>query len=347
MKERRILISVLALGLLLALAVGLSQAQGPEPPEGDVRPQGETGATAIVGGAIPIQGRLTDADGNPLPDGDYTLTFRLYDIVVGGTPLCVDVDGPPGDPSHSVHVADGLFAASMDSCTADVLNGQQLYLGIEVGDDGEMTPRQYIYPVPYAWSLRPGAVINGDVAGDSVLQVHNASRSNGSKGVYGRAYGVTGVNYGVYGESYSADGYGGYFVSTTYSGSGVGVYAYSSNGYAGFFSGKVGQSREDGGLVKAAVMAFCDDNNSEITRSFNNVNSTSIAIFNGLSNGTCVIDFGSRINDRYFVATALSSAGGSARGVSCYWGGDDEKLQCGIWDTAGNGVSGLIMVLIY
>jgi len=37
----------------------------------------------------------THANGNPLPDGDYTLTFRLYDIVVGGTHLCRDMDGPP------------------------------------------------------------------------------------------------------------------------------------------------------------------------------------------------------------------------------------------------------------
>jgi len=326
-KERRILVCILALGLLLALAVGLSQAQGPEPPEGDVRPQGETGVTAIVGDAIPIQGRLTDANGDPLPDGDYTLTFRLYDIVGGGTPLCVDVDGPPDDPDSRVHVADGLFSAYMNFCTADVFDGQQLYLGIEVGDDGEMTPRQYIYAVPYAWSLRPGAIISGSKSG-SILLVENTDGGGDSYAVWGQS---SGGGFGVVGRSDS----------------GPGVYGWSPSGYAGYFDGDVGQSRADDGLVKAAVYADCGNAGSSITRSFNHVSGT-ITIANGASAGRCTIDFGFRIDDRYFVATAFTAGvGAAARGVSCDWGADNEKLDCFRWNDAGSGANGGIMVLIY
>ncbi len=209
MKGRQILVCVLALGLLLALAVGLSQAQGPAPPERNV--EEETGVAApkeAVHDVIDIQGQLADASGNPL-SGTYDITARIYDAETG-TLRCWDTD--------SKTISNGLFIMHLDGtdgCTSWDINGDALDLGIEVESDGEMDPRQGIYPVPYAWSLRPGAVIAGDVAGDSVLQVHNGSTSNGSKGVYGRAYSLTGTTYGVYGESYSADGYGGYFASTT------------------------------------------------------------------------------------------------------------------------------------
>ena len=127
MKRQRILTSALALGLLLALAVGISLAQGPEPPEGAVGAEGEVGAEAAVTASIPIQGRLTDAGGNPLDD-TYDLTFRLYDVSSGGTALCEDTD--------SVSVDNGLFSAQMEYCSASDIDGKRLYLGIEVGSDG-------------------------------------------------------------------------------------------------------------------------------------------------------------------------------------------------------------------
>jgi hypothetical protein len=237
MKGRQILVCVLALGLLLALAVGLSQAQGPEPPQGEVRPQGETGVTAIVGDVIPIQGRLTDADGNPVPDGDYTLTFRLYDVSSEGEALCEDTDGPPGnllDPA--VPVTNGLFTAYMNGCTADVINGRKLWLGIEVGSDGEMEPRQGIYPVPYAWSLRPGAVISdtytyvqmNGTAPEFLANVGihgKATGALGSIGVYGT---VDGAGAGVLGKSSSGYGFGGYFENS--GAGGVGLYARAGDG---------------------------------------------------------------------------------------------------------------------
>jgi len=60
---------------------------------------------------------------------------------------------------------DGLFNMSMDNCIASDIDGRQLYLGITVGADPEMPPRQAIYPVPYAGSLRPGANISSNGGG--------------------------------------------------------------------------------------------------------------------------------------------------------------------------------------
>ena len=219
MKKQWILISVLTLGLMLALAAGLTQAQGSEPPRGNSQPQGETGATAITPGAIPIQGRLTDSSGNPLADGDYGVSFRLYESKTGGSPICSD--------GMTVTVKDGLFSSYMDNCYDD-LHGQKVWLSIEVAGDGEMTPRQPIYAVPYALSLRPGAVISYSNS-SQVLSVKN----------YGSGYGISAYsanNNGVYASSGADDqaAISGYNSST-----GEGIKGTSVGG-VGVYGGSIG-----------------------------------------------------------------------------------------------------------
>ncbi len=146
---QRMLIGVLIVALLLALAVGMTQAQGPAPDD-DTPAEDEPGAA--MDDVIPIQGRLTDASGNPL-NGNYNITARIYDVASGGTVRCWDTD--------TVAVTNGLFTMNVDSCAPGNINGDQLYLGISVGTDAEMTPRQPIFASPYAWTVRPGAIIKG------------------------------------------------------------------------------------------------------------------------------------------------------------------------------------------
>ena len=111
---------------------------------------------------IPVQGQLTNASGNPL-NVTYSMTFRLYDSYSGGTALC--------SATSSVTVNDGLFYTYMAAPDCPI-DGRQLYLGIQVGSDPEMTPRQYIDNVPYAWSVRPGALIK-DNRPTYILQAEN------------------------------------------------------------------------------------------------------------------------------------------------------------------------------
>jgi len=214
MKRQRILMlcGALVLGLLLVLAVGISLAQEPGQMGGDVS------TAEITPGAISIQGRLTDASGNPL-NGTYDVTFRLYEQSSGGTPLCSD--------TNSVQVADGLFSTYIDNCFND-LRGQKVWLGIEVGSDGEMTPRQVIYSVPYALSLRPGAVISGTTSG-RVLYVRN----------YGSGQGLLGYSKnhdGVYGWSDASNHAG---VSGENTSGGIGVYGWSNGGPAIKAAGRI------------------------------------------------------------------------------------------------------------
>ncbi|NTW88323.1 MAG: hypothetical protein HGB26_04190 [Desulfobulbaceae bacterium] len=107
----------------------------------------------ITNDVVEVQGRLTDADGKPVNNA-VTVTVSIYDVSTGGTARCTDSD--------SVTPVNGLFTMPMDYCTAADFNGDQLFMGIKVGADAEMTPRQEIYAVPYAWNLRPGAIVKGD-----------------------------------------------------------------------------------------------------------------------------------------------------------------------------------------
>jgi hypothetical protein len=155
MNTQKLLIAVgivaLAVLVTLALFTQLTQAQGPG---GNVQPQSPSGVAASLSDSIPIQGRLTDASGSPL-NGTYTMNFRVYTSTTGGSSLCENLFKP-------VSVANGLFNSSVDFCAElDAIEGDQLYLGVQVGADSEMTPRQPILGVPYAYTVRPGAVIKG------------------------------------------------------------------------------------------------------------------------------------------------------------------------------------------
>lgn len=182
---------------LLSLTVIWVGAQEGQPPR--EQPGLAPDVPEATSNFIPVQGRLTDENGVPL-NGTYSVAFRLYDVSSGGTALCEDV--------KSLSVTDGLFSTYFSGVGCSI-DGRQLYLGVEVEDDGEMTPRQYVDNVPVAWTLRPGAFISGTLGSNAILDIENWA-SNG-RGLRAYAMDQTGTNYGVVGASRSPNGYGGYF----------------------------------------------------------------------------------------------------------------------------------------
>lgn len=335
MNGRQILLNGLVLALLAILAVASSQALGAGQMAGD-QPEGAQVPAQVVWPSIPIQGRLTDANGRNVADGDYVVTFRLYDALEGGELLW--------DDTIAVHVADGLFATYISA--SGYIDGRPLYLGVQVQGDEEMVPRQPIYPVPYALSLRPGAhvICNADFA----LHLENTSEephtytlvvvSNEGSGVLAHSENGVGVR------AVSSQGIG----IDSSSSDGKAIVGRSENGYAGYFFGDVAQTLSADGLVKAAAYANCSGISSSILRSFNHVDGTVTMSISDQTDGRCTIDWGFDIRGRYFVATAFSSGTGSAaRGVSCEWGSEDEWLDCFRWNADGNPANGKIMVLIY
>lgn len=184
MNTRRFSTTLIAILSLLLLLAGLAQAQGPGPAEGGAKVSdltiGETAATtdqaeepleaagvsATMSDIIPFQGRLTNSAGVPL-NGTYSIRLALYDVSTGGTALCSDTD--------NVAVTNGLFTFYMNFCDPiDTDGSKQLYLGIKVESDAEMTPRQAVYPAPFARSLRPGAIINQTATTAHALTVKSA-----------------------------------------------------------------------------------------------------------------------------------------------------------------------------
>ena len=134
------------------------------------RPQ--AAPTAASTGAIAYQGRLADANGNPLT-GTYNMIFRLYAVPTGGAPLWEE----QWTGSNGVRVSDGLFNVMLGSLHAieqSVIAGHdRLWLGITVGTDDEMQPRMQLGSVPFAvqaLTVPDGSVTTAKIADGAVTQ---------------------------------------------------------------------------------------------------------------------------------------------------------------------------------
>jgi hypothetical protein len=230
--------------LLVGITVGLlsltwlmsaALAQGPETAESRAPAGGSPTYT------FSYQGRLLDG-GNPA-NGLYDMKFSFWDASTNGTQLgSTFVYDSPG-----VDVVDGVFSVNVPpGAQEEVFNGADRWLQVETRPHGvgnyTPLPRQPFTAVPYAWGLRPQAVISGTVVGgdfgQAILSVDAEhyfgsgpataiyARSNSSSAVYGESDGI-----GVYGSSTgdhavhgaSTTGTAGYFES----GEGFGVEGHS------------------------------------------------------------------------------------------------------------------------
>ena len=160
--------------------------------------------------------------------------------------------------------------------------------------------------------------------------VMGRSDSTDGRGVYGYAGDATGENSGVYGQTGSADGYGVYGENT-------------AGGMAGFFAGDVAQSESAGGFVKAAVEVYCSSSTSYVARSMNLVpDAGPITITNGIFVGTCVINFGFPMNDRFWAVSTTEGIATSSCNVSL-----EDNLACFNVDPTGAFTDGLIDVIVF
>lgn len=107
-------------------------------------------AFADVPHIMQYQGKVTDTDGRPL-NGSYPVTFTIYDAELSGTALWSETR----DGANQVQIANGIFSVTLGSITPINLDfNQQCYLGIRIGADPEMTPRQKLTSVGYAFRAK-------------------------------------------------------------------------------------------------------------------------------------------------------------------------------------------------
>ena len=123
--------------------------------------------TADVPRLITYQGLLTDATGARVPDGNYSLTFKLYSTELGTHALWTETH-------PSVAVARGVITVVLGSTTPGGVSltfDQQYWLGITVGGGSELVPRARLTSAPYSLNARTvsdNAITTGKLADDSV-----------------------------------------------------------------------------------------------------------------------------------------------------------------------------------
>lgn len=195
---------------------------------------------------ISYQGRLMNAGGNPI-SGTFSMTFSIYSVPTGGTPVWSETHG-------AVTVQTGAFTVNLGSVTPLInwyFYDSTRYLGVTVGTDPEQTPRARLASVPYA--LKVGTVdgatagtIYGNQTINGILYVYNP---NGYNGIYSTCattghyynFGVEGLgrygelgNFGVKGVAGDAWGSDAYPNSGIY---GIGLVDYGRIIWAGYFDG--------------------------------------------------------------------------------------------------------------
>jgi hypothetical protein len=100
---------------------------------------------------ISYQGRLTDSVGNPVTDGEYVVTFTIWSDSTSISPT----DREWISPSCTLLVVNGLFNWQLGSRESlppwTITNDVDLWLGIQVESDAEITPRTRLCSAPYAY----------------------------------------------------------------------------------------------------------------------------------------------------------------------------------------------------
>lgn len=169
-----VLFTLLVLGVLYwSQSVGAISFQAPT-------------AATVSTDTIAYQGQLADSNGNPVT-GTYDMRFKFYSAANGGSPLwSEDWTG-----TNSVQVTDGLFNVMLGSLTSIpqsvIANNANLFLGITIGSDQEMTPRVQLGSVPFATkaltvpdaSIGTSKLINGAVTSSKIAPLNKTVRNRG------------------------------------------------------------------------------------------------------------------------------------------------------------------------
>jgi len=111
---------------------------------------------------INYQGRLTDTLGYAVPDGNYSVTFRIYDDSLSSSALWTE--------GQLLTVKDGLFAVLLGAVvpfTDTTFSDSVRWLGAQVGLDPEISPRARLVSVPFAIEAQHAEAANSSIYSDT------------------------------------------------------------------------------------------------------------------------------------------------------------------------------------
>ncbi|MDE2041187.1 MAG: hypothetical protein KGI59_02300, partial [Patescibacteria group bacterium] len=141
---------------------------------------------------INYQGKLTGTTNMAVADGYYSMRFKLYTSVSGGSPIWTETwcdqnncNGSGGGADNRIKITNGLFSVMLGSTTpfVGVDFNQPLYLSVEIGGssasttwDGEMSPRKILGAVPAAFYAGTSSVaITAETASTSTIALNALS----------------------------------------------------------------------------------------------------------------------------------------------------------------------------
>ena len=95
-----------------------------------------------------VQGVLRDPLGRTVDDGQYSVTFKIYDVASSGSALWTEVHG-------SVDIQHGIFTELLGGTTSmeDLAFNTTYWIGISVEGGVEMSPRTQLTTSPYSKSV--------------------------------------------------------------------------------------------------------------------------------------------------------------------------------------------------
>jgi len=107
-----------------------------------------TDAAVGINHQINFQGKLVNPNGTNVTDGSYSIVFSIYNVASAGSAIWTE--------TQSVTTTNGIFQVNLGSVTSLPgsvdFNTDNIYLGIKVGADAEMTPRVQFTSVPQAFN---------------------------------------------------------------------------------------------------------------------------------------------------------------------------------------------------
>lgn len=135
-------------------------------------------AYAAVPSTLTEQGRLLDQNSAPVA-GTVSITFTIYD-----DPTATSSGDVLWTETQSVQLDDGFFSTGLGEDTKNPINptifsgSKPRYLGVKVGTDAEMTPRQLVRSVPYAFSANVADLAASAKSADVAKSVDFANIAN-------------------------------------------------------------------------------------------------------------------------------------------------------------------------
>jgi len=154
-------------------------------------------ALAFAPTAITFQGQVTENGGGNVPDGNHSLTFRVYNVANGGAPLYATTEG--------VDVMGGIFSVVLP---IGLPFDEAYWIGVQYEAEAEMTPRVPFTSAPYAMNVDENAAVtslNGNTGAVNLIAGANVSIvPSGNNFIIAATGAVTDADWNVAGDDMTA-----------------------------------------------------------------------------------------------------------------------------------------------